>query len=82
LTANVLYNYAINNNIATLTKTQYLANPSMDNNTAIPQHLPSGSEATNFSTSAVGTNYFNTYYGYSLNPFRNTLVTSKLSTRV
>jgi iron complex outermembrane receptor protein len=84
LTANVLYNYAVNNNIATLTKAQYTANPSMDNSTTVPQHLSGGaSESTNFSTAAAADgSKFNTYYGYSLNPFKNTLFTSKLSSRI
>lgn len=77
LTANLLYNRAINNNIMTLTKAQWLANPNQDFSTKVPQHLASGNEntAANFGASPA-------YYGYSLNPFENYLITSRLQTRV
>jgi iron complex outermembrane recepter protein len=80
LTANLLFNRAINNNIMTLTKAQYAANPNLDYSTTVPQHLTSGNESTtaNFGTSSSKT----AYYGYALNPFENYLITSRLQSRI
>lgn len=80
LTASLLYNRAVNNNIMTLTKAQYAADPKMDYGAAIPQHLASGNEnvAANFGTSSTKP----AYYGYSLNPFENYLLTSRLQSRI
>ena len=86
LNANVLYNYAINNNFLTVTKAEFAQNPSLDFSSAVPQHLASGNENTvaNFGTTGVGTAPRTklAYYGYSLNPFENYLFTSRLQTRV
>jgi len=85
--ASLLYNRAINNNILTLTKAEFQANPNMDYSSVVPQHLPSGNESTtaNFGTSSASVSTPRTklaYYGYSLNPFENALLTARVQTRV
>jgi len=84
--ANLLYNRAVNNNFLTLTKAEYAANPGLDFSTTIPQHLASGSESTvaYFGTNSVGSTPRSklAYYGYSLNPFENALLTSRLQSRI
>ncbi len=85
-TSNLFYNYAINNNFATLTKNEFAQNPSLDFSSSVPQHLASGNESTtaNFGTSSAGAapRAKLAYYGYSLNPFENYLFTSRLSSRI
>lgn len=73
LSASLLFNHAINNNIMALTKAQWTANPNQDYSNVVPQHLAAGNETANFAT---------TYYGYSLNPFKNYLFTSRLQSRI
>lgn len=81
LTANLLYNHAVNNNLFTVTKSQWLTNPDVEYSNVVPQHLASGNENTNAS---FGYNYTDhpAYYGYSLNPFENYLFTSRLQSRI
>jgi iron complex outermembrane recepter protein len=76
----LIYNKAINNNIATLTKVQFANNPNLDYSTVIPQHT-GANDSTNFSTSTTPTK-LNTYYGYSVNPFENLLLTGKLESKI
>ena len=75
--ASLLYNRAVNNNILTLSKRDWLANPNKDYSSILPQHKASGNENTADSFGASPA-----YYGYSLNPFENYLITSRLQTRV
>jgi len=77
----ILFNRAVNNNFATVTKAQYNNNPDMTYTDRIPQHNVGGSDAVNFSTASTSRSLGNTYYGYSLNPFDNALATAKLQTR-
>jgi iron complex outermembrane receptor protein len=81
-TASVLYNRALTNNFMTLTKSQWQQNPNADFSNAVPQHLASGNE--NVSSSFKYDNVAGpaAYYGYSLNPFENYLITSRLSSRI
>ena len=72
LTQNLLYNNATNNNYMSLTKAQFASNPNMDYSNVVPQHSATSD------TTAFGT----TFYGYSINPFKNFLYTSKLQTRI
>jgi len=53
--ASLLYNRAINNNILSLTKAEFAANPNLDYTNVVPQHLASGNENTtaNFGTSSA-----------------------------
>jgi len=81
LSGNLVYNRAINNNIATLTKAQFANDPKMDYSTVVPQHT-GASDATNFSTSSSATSLGNAYYGYSLNPFENYIATGKLESKI
>jgi iron complex outermembrane receptor protein len=81
LNGNILFNRAVNNNLATLTKAQYNNNPNMTYTNRIPQHNVGGSDAVNFSNQATPTSLGNTYYGYALNPFDNVLASGKLQTR-
>ena len=69
----LLYNDAVNNNIRTLTNAQIAASGrGLDFGTAAPQHLtPVAGTAQLESAPGDG------YYGFQLNPFRNTLWTAK-----
>lgn len=85
--ASLLYNRAINNNILSVTKAEFAANPNLDYSNVVPQHLTSGSESStaNFGTSSANVNTPRTklaYYGYSLNPFENALLTARLQSRI
>ncbi len=84
VTANLLYNHAVNNNFMTVTKAQYAQNPRADFTNVIPQHLAVGNEnvAANFKYDNTGATANPAYYGYSLNPFKNFLFTSRLESRV
>jgi iron complex outermembrane receptor protein len=81
-TSSFLYNRAVNNNYMTLTKSQWQQNPNADYSSNVPQHLASGNEnvATSFGYDNVKGPA--AYYGYSLNPFENYLLTSRLSSRI
>jgi len=80
LSGSLVYNRAVNNNIRTLSKAQWLADPRSDFSNEVPQHLAAGNEnvPTSFGTSATKP----AYYGYSLNPFENYLFTARLQSRV
>jgi len=85
--ASLLYNRAINNNILSLTKSEFAANPNLDYTNVVPQHLASGNENTtaNFGTSSANLSTPRAklaYYGYSLNPFENALLTARLQSRI
>ncbi|MFM7002033.1 MAG: TonB-dependent receptor domain-containing protein [Limnohabitans sp.] len=87
LTASLLYNRAINNNLLSITKAEFIANPGLDFSSTIPQHLSSGNEnvLANFKTDSASLTVPRSklaYYGYSLNPFENALFTSRLQTRI
>lgn len=79
--ANLLYNRAVNNNFFTVTKSQWQTNPDVEFSNVVPQHLAAGNENN---TAHFGYNYTTNpaYYGYSLNPFKNYLVTSALKSRI
>jgi iron complex outermembrane receptor protein len=78
LSASLLYNRAINNNFRTLTLDQ--ANQlgyNTDFSSTIPQHLPAvKGTAQNEATLASTSTNAGAYYGYSLNPFENALLTT------
>lgn len=83
----LLYNRAVNNNILSLTKAEFATNPNMDYTSVVPQHLSSGNESTtaNFGTSSTNVATPRSklaYYGYSLNPFENALLTARLQSRI
>ena len=78
LSASVLYNNAINNNIRTLNNSQIATNGrNFDFSSVVPQHLTpvSGTAQTEISP-ADG------YYQFNINPFRNYLFTSKAEFKV
>ena len=71
----VLWNDAVNNNIRTGTKAQFAANPNFDfSETFIPN--PQGGPGRQTAPSQ------DTYYGLSLNPFRNALITGRANLNV
>ncbi len=87
--ATVLYNNAYNNNFLTLTKQEFATNPSLDFSNVIPQHNvgPAKSESgvANFGYSSASSTTARTvlpYYAYSVNPFENMLITSRLQSRI
>lgn len=84
--ANLAYNRAVNNNYLTLTKAEFAANPSLDFSSVVPQHLASGNEnvTSNFAYGSAGVTprTKTAYYGYSLNPFENALLTARLQSRI
>ncbi len=84
--ANLAYNRAVNNNYLTLTKAEFAANPSLDFSSVVPQHLALGNEnvTTNFAYGSAGATprTKTAYYGYSLNPFENALLTARLQSRI
>jgi len=72
ISASILYNRAVNNNFATFNQTQWATNGYYADFTAtVPQHKTPGAGAQ------VDTAPNPQYYGYSLNPFENYLLTSK-----
>lgn len=81
-TANLLYNNAVNNNYMTVTKAQFATNPNADFTTNVPQHLASGNENTTANFAYNNVTGPAAYYGYSLNPFENYLITSRLQSRI
>lgn len=84
LTANLLYNHAVNNNFMTVTKAQFAQNPSADFTNVVPQHLAAGNEnvVANFKYDNTGVTGRPAYYGYSVNPFENYLLTARLESRI
>lgn len=86
--ASLLYNRAVNNNFLSVTKNEFNNNPKLDYTNVIPQHSTASpmtdSSVSNFGTSSVSSTPRSklAYYGYSLNPFENALLTSRLKTRV
>ena len=78
LSASVLYNKAVNNNIRTLTNAQIAQyGTGFDFSSVIPQHLtPVAGTAQVESSPADG------YYQFNINPFRNYLFTSKAEFKV
>jgi len=85
----ILYNNAYNNNFLTLTKEEFSTNPSLDYSNVIPQHNvgPAKSESgvANFGYSSASSTTARTvlpYYAYSVNPFENMLITSRLQSRI
>jgi iron complex outermembrane recepter protein len=78
LSASVLYNNAINNNIRTLSNTQIATNGrNFDFGSVAPQHLtPVAGTAQTESSPADG------FYKYNINPFRNYLFTSRAEFKV
>jgi iron complex outermembrane receptor protein len=80
LSAGLLYNRAINNNLRALTLSQlategYFA----DYSTTVPQHLV-GVKGTAQSESAIAG--ATAYYGYALNPFENYLINGKANIQI
>jgi iron complex outermembrane recepter protein len=78
LSASVLYNNAVNNNIRTLSNAQIASlGRNADVGTVAPVHLtPINGVAQSESTPADG------YYNFNINPFRNYLFTSKAEFKV
>jgi len=90
-TGSLLYNKAVNNNFLSITKGEYTnVGPNLDFSNVIPQHLTPGAGAQvesgvgPFGTSFTGATSRTTlaYNGYSLNPFKNYLLTTRLATKL
>ncbi len=80
LSAGLLYNSAVNNNIRALTLAQlntegYYA----DYSATVPQHLAGVSGTAQSESSIAGAT---AYYGYALNPFRNFLINAKANIQI
>lgn len=78
MSASLLYNNAINNNIRSLSNTQISTlGRNYDFSSVIPKHItPVAGTAQSESAPSDG------YYGYNLNPFRNYLLTAKAEFKV
>ncbi len=71
-TQTFIYNQMLNNFYSTLSKAQFAADPNQDYNVA----PPTASQINGSSPSS------NSYYGYSINPFRNVIYSGKVANRV